>query len=252
MNKPSLALICLAVAAATTSTLAEDHASHWGYQGHAGADHWADLDPGFKTCKLGKHQSPIDIDTKKVEKAAAGKPIAFGYTAGTGDVVNNGHTIQVNLPASGGVALDGAEYKLLQFHFHTPSEEKIDGHNYPLVAHLVHKSAQGQLAVVAVLFKVGKANAVLKPVLDNLPAKAGATRALAAPIDVAALLPADHAYYAFSGSLTTPPCSEEVRWHVLKTPVELSKAQLAQFRKLYPMNARPVQPLNDRKVQLVP
>ena len=166
-------------------------------------------------------------------------------------MVNNGHTIQVNLPAAGAVTLDGVEYKLLQFHFHTPSEEKIDGKAYPLVAHLVHKNAQGQLAVVAVLFRVGKENTALKPVFEHLPTKESETFKLGLDINSADLLPANRAYYAFMGSLTTPPCSEEVRWQVLKTPVELSASQLAAFRRLYQMNARPVQPLNGRKVLAV-
>jgi carbonic anhydrase len=221
---------------------------HWAYSGHADAAHWAELDEGFKTCKLGKAQSPIDIVTKKAEKSADARPIAFAYTAGAAEIVNNGHTVQVNLPAGGAVSLAGTEYKLLQFHFHTPSEEKIDGKNYPLVAHLVHRDAQGQLAVVGVLFKLGRENAALKPVFAQLPAREGEARTLDAGFDATQLLPKTHGYYAFSGSLTTPPCSEEVRWQVLKTPVELSSAQLASFRKLYPMNARPVQPLNGRKV----
>jgi len=241
-------LLTTCAAGATSLGWAEGKA-HWSYQGHGSAAHWAELDPGFTTCKLGKHQSPIDLQTKKVEKSATANPIGFAYASGPGEVVNNGHTVQVNLPAAGAVTLDGTEYKLLQFHFHTPSEEKIDGKAYPLVAHLVHKNAQGQLAVVAVLFKTGKQNATLKPVFDKLPAKQGETAPLDA-INPADLLPADRAYYAFMGSLTTPPCSEEVRWQVLKAPVEISAAQLASFKKLYAMNARPVQPLNGRKVVL--
>lgn len=244
--------LLLSAACVLAAPLAQAEGAHWGYSGHGGPKEWAALDEGFKTCKLGKLQSPINIETRKVEKAADGKPIGFAYTSGSGEVVNNGHTIQINLPASGAITLDGTEYKLLQFHFHTPSEEKMDGKNYPLVAHLVHKSAQGQLAVVGVLFKAGKENAALKPVFAALPAKSGETAKLDTPFDAAALLPADHAYYAFMGSLTTPPCSEEVHWQVLKTPVELSNAQLASFRKLYAMNARPVQPLNGRKVVLNP
>jgi carbonic anhydrase len=252
MNKPSLALICLALAAAASTALAEGHGPHWGYQGHGGAAHWAELDPAFQACKLGKHQSPINIQTKKVDAAGADvKPLTFTYIPGAGEVLNNGHTIQVNLAAGGAISLDGTEYKLLQFHFHTPSEERVDGRAYPLVAHLVHKSADGRLAVVAVLFKQGRENAVLKPVFTQLPAKEGGKAELASAFDPAALLPAERAYYAFAGSLTTPPCSEEVRWQVLKTPVEVSAGQLAAFRKLYAMNARPVQPLNDRHVTLV-
>jgi len=250
-STPSL-LAALMACSLSFSAQAEGAKPHWSYQGHGAAAHWAELDPSFETCKVGKHQSPIDIVTKKVAPGAAdAKPLAFAYTVGAGEVVNNGHTIQVNLPASGAITLDGTEYKLLQFHFHTPSEEKIDGRAYPLVAHLVHKSAEGKLAVVAVLFKQGRENAALRPVFAKFPAKEGDKRALDGTLDVTALLPADHGYYAFAGSLTTPPCSEEVRWQVLKTPVDISSAQLASFRKLYAMNARPVQPLNGRPVVLV-
>jgi len=251
MKKP-LTLIAAALALGTTLAAHAEGTPHWTYDGHGGAAHWAELDKSFETCKLGRHQSPIDIVTKGVKPAAGDvKPVAFAYAAGAGEVVNNGHTIQVNLPASGAITLDGTEYKLLQFHFHTPSEEKVDGKAYPLVAHLVHKSAEGKLAVVAVLFKQGRENATLKPVFARLPAKEGDKVALEGTIDVGALLPADHAYFSFPGSLTTPPCSEEVRWQVLKTPVEISGTQLAAFRKLYRMNARPVQPLNERQVVLV-
>lgn len=250
--KTTLTLIAALTLGATLTARAEGTPAHWSYAEHGGAAQWAELDKSFETCKLGKNQSPIDIVTKGVKPAAADvKPVSFAYTAGAGEVVNNGHTIQVNLPASGSITLDGTEYKLLQFHFHTPSEEKVDGKAYPLVAHLVHKSAEGKLAVVAVLFKQGKENATLKPVFAKLPAKEGDKVALEGTLDVGALLPVDHAYFSFPGSLTTPPCSEEVRWQVLKTPVEISGAQLAAFRKLYKMNARPVQPLNDRQVLLV-
>lgn len=243
-------LLAAAFAAALAIPLASaDQHAHWSYEQHGGADHWADLDDGFKTCRLGQAQSPIDIETGKVEKADL-KPIGFAYSAGTAEMINNGHTIQVNLPAGGTATIDGVEYKLLQFHFHTPSEEKVDGKAYPLVAHLVHKSAEGKLAVVAVLFKQGKENAALKPVFADLPAGEGETKALGKAFDAAGLLPSNTAYYAFMGSLTTPPCSEEVRWQVLKTPVELSASQLAAFRKLYKMNARPVQPLNGRVVRI--
>lgn len=247
-------LFAAACALATTPFAASlafaEGTPHWSYQGHGNAARWAELDESFQTCKLGKFQSPIDVKTQAVEKSAEGKPIDFAYTAGAGEVVNNGHTVQVNLPAGGAASIGGVEYKLLQFHFHTPSEEKVDGKPYPLVAHLVHKNAQGQLAVVAVLFKVGKENAALKPVFAKLPAKQGDSLALEA-INLTDLLPADPSYYAFMGSLTTPPCSEDVRWQVLKTPVTVSASQLATFRKLYKMNARPVQPLNGRKVLLV-
>ncbi|NSX18111.1 carbonic anhydrase family protein [Cupriavidus taiwanensis] len=245
-TKLPLFMVCAALLA-PAAWAGNDH-PHWSYTGPTGTSHWAELDQAYQTCALGKHQSPIDIRTGKARRADL-KPIGFGYAAAPGTVVNNGHTVQINLPAAGQIDLDGVPYKLLQFHFHTPSEEKINGKTYPLVAHLVHQNAEGKLAVVAVLFKSGRENAALKPVFASLPAHAGESRELPAPLDVAALLPAQQAYWSFTGSLTTPPCSEDVRWQVLKTPVEVSPAQLAAFRKLYPMNARPVQPLNGRTVQ---
>jgi carbonic anhydrase len=138
-------------------------------------------------------------------------------------------------------------YALLQFHFHTPSEETIAGMAMPMVAHLVHKSVEGQLAVVAVLFKEGTENPALANVFVALPAEGG-THRLTNRFDPSRILPDKRGYYAFEGSLTTPPCSENVRWQVLKEPLEVSGEQLAAFRKLYPMNARPTQPLNGREV----
>lgn len=229
---------------AVAAQAAEAHA-HWQYSGKDGAAHWGDLEQDFATCKLGKEQSPVDI--RGATKAKL-DPIGFHYVSSTAEEVNNGHTVQVDVASGGSIKLADGEYKLVQFHFHTPSEEKINGKRYPLVVHLVHKNAEGKLAVVAVLFKEGKENAALKAVFDNLPAEAGARKVLEGGIDPQAILPAKHAYYAYNGSLTTPPCSEDVRWQVLKTTSEVSKQQLAAFRKLYPMNARPVQPLNGRKV----
>lgn len=242
----SLSLLALAGALyASGAARAGDHA-HWEYKGHAGASHWGELDKAFETCKLGTEQSPIDIRAAK--KSGELPAIGFGYTAGDAEVVNNGHTIQVNLPAGGTVKLASGDYKLLQFHFHTPSEEKVNGQAYPLVAHLVHKNDAGELAVVGVLFREGKENAALAKVFAAMPKEEGGKAALDGGFDAAALLPKTQTYWAFKGSLTTPPCSEGVKWQVLQTPVELSKAQLATFRKLYPMNARPVQPLNGRIV----
>ena len=242
-------LLTAALLAAAPVWAADHHHAHWSYSGKTGAKHWGAMEEGFKTCAIGKAQSPINIVAKQAEKGGL-KPLELAYASSAGEIVNNGHTIQVNLANAGSLTLDGAAYRLLQFHFHSPSEEQINGKHFPLVAHFVHKSEAGQLAVVGVLFKVGKENAALKEVFANLPAKEGDKQALTANLDPAAVLPENRAYYGFMGSLTTPPCSEEVRWHVLKTPVEVSKAQLKAFTKLYKMNARPVQPLHGRKVQV--
>lgn len=227
---------------------AADQPPHWEYTGQLGAEHWGEIDANFLKCKDGKNQSPINIIAKDAGKAAL-KPIKFSYASGKADVVNTGHTVQVNLAKGGEAAFDGAKYQLLQFHFHTPSEEKVNGRTYPLVAHLVHKNTEGKLAVVAVLFEEGAENAALKEIFNNMPTTAGDTKTLPANFNITKLLPAKQTYYAFTGSLTTPPCSEEVRWQVLKDSVTLSTAQLESFQKLYAMNARPVQPMNGRKVQ---
>lgn len=220
--------------------------AHWEYEGKHGPAAWGEMDSGFATCKLGKEQSPIDI--RNAQKGALA-PLAFGYTPSGAEVVNNGHTIQVNLTDAGVLTLDGVPYKLVQFHFHTPSEERINGKTYPMVAHLVHKNADGKLAVVGIMLKEGKPNTALKAVFDNLPHTEGAKKTLEGNFNVADMLPVEQGYYKYIGSLTTPPCSEGVRWQVLKQPIEVSKAQINAFRKLYKLNARPVQPLNGRKVE---
>ena len=167
-------LVCVAALAATAcSAWADDKhgaAPHWSYSGPQGAEKWGDLQNDFATCKLGKKQSPIDIKGATMGNLPA---IAFNYGQGAAEVVNNGHTIQVNLVAGGDAKVASGGYKLLQFHFHTPSEELVNGKHYPLVAHLVHRNDAGKLAVVAVLFKEGKPNAALEKVFAAMPAKEG-------------------------------------------------------------------------------
>ena len=242
-----LKLLVASLAVVISFPIFAEGSPHWGYGDKNGAEHWAELDPGFAACKMGKEQSPIDIHTTEVKPSKLG-PIGFNYATGAAEVTNNGHAIQVNVPVGSTISLDGGDYSLVQFHFHATSEEQINDKNFPLGAHFVHKSAEGKLAVVTVLFKIGKENAALKPVFDTMPIKEGEVAKLDS-LNPADVLPAERTYYAFEGSLTTPPCSEGVRWRVLKEPVELSESQLAAFRKLYPMNARPIQPLNGREVR---
>jgi len=242
-----LKLLVASLAVAISFPIFAKGSPHWGYGDKNGAEHWAELDPGFAACKMGKEQSPIDIRTTVVKPSKLGL-IGFNYATGAAEVTNNGHAIQVNVPVGSTITLDGVDYSLVQFHFHATSEEQINGKNFPLGAHFVHKNTEGKLAVVAVLFKIGKENAALKPVFDAMPSKEGEVAKLDS-LNPAVVLPAERTYYAFEGSLTTPPCSEGVQWRVLKDPVELSESQLAAFRKLYPMNARPVQPLNGREVR---
>lgn len=226
---------------------AQAEGKHWSYGGHGGPAQWGELDQAFATCKLGKFQSPIDI---RDAKAADLPAIKFDYKPAPLKVIDNGHTIQVNYAPGSSIDVGGTRYELLQFHFHKPSEEKIDGKSHAMVAHLVHKGADGKLAVVAVLLDKGGANPTINAIWKNLPKqKQKETLVGNVTVDAAKLLPADRGYYAFQGSLTTPPCSEEVRWLVLKTPVKIAESEITAFGKLYPMNARPTQPLNGRAIE---
>lgn len=236
------------LAAHGTVLPAQEH-PHWSYEGATGPDHWAELEKDYAPCKLGKEQSPIDIRETKRAKLA---PIVFAYAQGPAEIVNNGHTVQVTPSSGGAIKVGATEYRLLQFHFHAPSEERIAGKAHAMVAHFVHKSAEGKLAVVAVLLDAGAENPAWKQIFDNLPAKEGETRPLQGGVEPARLLPAGRGYYRFMGSLTTPPCTEGVRWFVLKESVSISEAELAAFQKLYPHNARPVQPTNGRPIEESP
>jgi carbonic anhydrase len=246
MKITKLLLTLLVSIGCGTSFAAGGH-GHWSYDGKAGPSHWGDISEEFKTCKIGKSQSPLDIDTKLVKKSNAGQ-VKVNYKSGVAELVNNGHTIQVNLADGGSANLGGKEYKILQFHFHTPSEEKIDGKAYPINAHLVHKSADGKLGVIGIFFKEGKENAPLKDIFSNLP-KSESKVTLKNKFNAADILPSSSSNYSYSGSLTTPPCSEEVSFFIMRTPIEMSAAQLGSFKKVFNMNARPVQPLNGRTIQ---
>jgi len=251
----SIVSFCLSAAFCTLPVYAqENHSKHqgqevqWGYKGPGKPKNWGKLKDEYRSCDQSKEQSPIHIKTANVTKAAL-PALGFDYTASPAEIVNNGHTIQVNVNNGGALKIGADEYKFTQIHFHTPSEEKINGKNYPMVAHFVHKNEAGKLAVVAVLMKRGLKNDALAPIFSNMPSKKGETAKLET-INVKDILPTEQKYYAYMGSLTTPPCSDGVRWQVLKTPIELSFAQLKTFKKLYPKNARPVQPLNGRSIQM--
>ncbi len=226
---------------------AKQHAHiHWDYEGEGGPDNWAKIDPKNTTCAVGKRQSPIDIrDGIKVDL----DPIKFNYRPSNFRVVDNGHTIQVDLGDSS-INLTGKNYELVQFHFHRPSEEKINGQRFDMVAHLVHRSDEGQLAVVAVLLERGSENPFIQTVWNNLPLeKKTSVTPPNTLLDLSTLLPSTRSYYTYMGSLTTPPCTEEVLWLVMKQPVQVSQEQINIFSRLYRNNARPIQPGNGRLVK---
>jgi carbonic anhydrase len=226
---------------------AQHHPEHaWDYSDTLGPSHWGDLKPEFATCKTGHRQSPIDIRNPQPVDLP---PITFDYKPSTLHIIDNGHTIMVNYQPGSSISVGGKKYDLKQFHFHRPSEEKINGKGYAMVVHLVHADQDGKLAVVAVLLEEGKDNPLVRELWNDLPKEKEKEEFLNnVEIDATRILPADRGYYTFSGSLTTPPCSEDVTWFVLKTPVTVSAAEIEQFSKLYRNDARPTQPLYNRVV----
>lgn len=217
---------------------------HWGYEGKAGPENWGELSTDFATCHNGKFQSPVDINNV-LEAKLPPLDLIFKNTSET--LVNNGHTIQVTAKSEDEFSLDGETFQLVQYHFHTPSENHINGKSFPLEAHFVHATKEGAVAVVAVMFEVGKENSALNPILDAIPSELNKEVSLKKQIDFKELFPTAHGYYRFSGSLTTPPCTEGIRWLVMSDPVTLSATQLDKFRNaLKHSNNRPVQPLNGR------
>jgi carbonic anhydrase len=242
------ALACGLALCATLPARADAGPPHWSYSGETGPSYWESEDAAYATCGIGKRQSPVDIENTVVTDLPA---LKFGYKATPLNVTDTGHTFQINAASgSGGLDVGGQHYDFVQVHFHEPSEEIVHGKRYAMVAHIVHKNAKGELAVVAVLIQVGKSNAFLKPIFDNFPAKGTVEDDVPGKtIDLGSFLPAHHGYYTFDGSLTTPPCSENVRWFVLKTPVEASEAQVQQFRARYTHDNRPTQPLNGRTIK---
>lgn len=224
----------------------ENHEVTWSYTGEIGPAQWGDLSPAFAACKLGESQSPIDLsDAPNVRP----HELEFRYAPAPLEIVNNGHTIQVNYSSGSTLIAGGKEYALVQFHFHRLSEHTVSGQPADMELHLVHQDAAGGLAVVGVLLNSGRHNQALEQVWAHMPTAADDKQLVAGTtINAADLLPANLSYFSYVGSLTTPPCSEGVRWFVLRNVVGLSPAQLDQFAALYPDNARPVQPLNGRAI----
>jgi carbonic anhydrase len=225
---------------------ARGRAADWSYDGSAGPQAWARLDPAFAKCASGQRQSPID---NRGGIALDLDPLQFDYRPSRFSVVDNGHTVQVDLAPGNFSETMGRRYALRQFHFHRPSEERIDGRRFEMVVHLVHESDDGRLAMVAVLLDRGAAQPLLQTVWNNLPLEKGEPLSARPLIDLNQLLPDDRRYYTYMGSMTTPPCSEGVLWIVMQQPVPVSPTQIDIFSRLYPMNARPVQDAAGRMIK---
>lgn len=219
-------------------------AAHWTY---AAQDAWREASPEAAACAVGGRQSPINLyDQPHVDAP----DLTLAYAGVEGAFFNNGHTLQIALPQGLAMNVGGETYGLVQAHFHAPGEHHVDGETFGLELHLVHKTAAGKLGVLGVLFREGKENPALAALWARIPGGVGEDKGARVYFDPAAFLPADRAYYAYDGSLTTPPCSEGVRWRVLRAPVEASAAQIAAFREVVGENARELQPINGRLVSL--
>ena len=220
--------------------------THWSYEGESGPANWSKINVDWAKCGNGNRQSPIDIrDGMKVEL----EQISFDYHPSSFSVVDNGHTVQVGVSGGNYITVQNRMFELQQFHFHRPSEERINGKAFEMVVHLVHRDAEGRLAVLALLLERGAPQATIQTVWNNLPLEKFETMQPTILLDPAEMLPARRDYYTYMGSMTSPPCSEGVLWLVMKQPVQASPAQMALFSRLYPLNARPVQAGNGRIIK---
>ncbi len=245
MMKKTLLAVFLSTLFVVSAINCTDTHKHWGYEGSTGPAHWGSLDPTFSECALGDAQTPIDIN--KTYKAALDN-LEFSYKKTPLKIINNGHSIQVNYGPGSTLVVDGKTYNLLQFHFHSPSENKVQGNFYDMEMHLVHKNDGNEIAVVGLFLKKGKPNSTIQAIWKNLPKKKNKEKVVKKiTINVSDLLPENRAYYHFYGSLTTPPCSENVNWSILKTPVEVSEKQIKKFQSIMKHDTnRPVQPIKSR------
>jgi len=249
---------------ASKSSAVDDHKVHWSYVDGAGSpEKWGSLDKANVACSAGKTQSPININSDRILKVDL-PSLEFLYKPSPLSIIDNGHTVMVKYGEGSNLIVDGRQYRLLQFHFHKPSEEAINGERTDMVVHLVHQHFDGSLAVVGVLmstkppstgkkmFSSGdspKENTLISTLWSNVPLIKNQMSDLALTIDANQLLPADRGYFTFMGSLTTPPCTENVLWIVMKNPIYVSTAQVKNFENLYPMNARPLQARGDRVIK---
>lgn len=235
-----------AVAAAAPPPAPKFFSNTWSYEGETGPANWGKINPAWAKCGSGNRQSPIDIrDGMKVEL----EQITFDYHPSTFNVTDNGHTVQVMVGSGNFLTVQNRMYELIQFHFHRPSEERINGKGYEMVVHLVHKDGEGRIAMLALLLERGKPQPVIQTVWNNLPLEKLETLAPSVVLDPMDLLPVRRDYFTFMGSMTTPPCQEGVLWLVMKEPIQASPAQLALFSRLYPLNSRPIQPGSGRIIK---
>ena len=244
-----LSVLFILVGIATISACKKHEKSHWSYEGDEGPSHWGELKEEFATCKTGSMQSPVDI-AGTAETSEEGPKVS--YVPKSFSVIDNGHTIQANIEEGNFITLEGKKYSLKQIHFHSPSENQLRGKAFPLEGHLVHKAEDGSLSVIAIFFDTMadvKENPVLNNIWGNVPSeKEKDVKVEGEMLDLVKLFPEEGSMFRFEGSLTTPPCSEGVKWNVFESAVKIPESQIDSFKKHYNHNARPVQDLHERKL----
>lgn len=241
--KKTILATAMMVALGSTAAFAGE-AGAWGYEGESA--NWGALDAKNVACDEGRLQSPFDIKASFKTSLPA---IVFNYQPTELNVKKNSHGVTVSMKGNQKMSVAGDEYKLLQYHFHAPSEYHLNGKSFPMAVHLVHQRVRdGALGVVGVFIEQGEKNAVIDSIWSNLPKGDGEAKVEGVNLNPADLLPDTHRYIRFSGSLTTPPCSEGVNWHVMETPIQASAEQIEAFKGIVKNNARPLQPTNNRLI----
>lgn len=244
--KARKAAVAKAEADAKPVVLPPAHGTQWSYEGELGPANWSKINVDWAKCGSGTRQAPIDLrDGMKVDL----EQIAFDYHPSSFNVIDNGHTVLVTVGSGNYITVANRTFELQQFHFHRPSEERVNGRSFEMVVHLVHKDAEGKQAILALLLERGKPQNVIQTIWNNLPLEKNTLVQPAIVLDPGELLPAKRGYYTYMGSMTEPPCSEEVLWMVMKEPVQASPEQMALFSRLYPLNARPTQPTSGRIIK---
>ncbi|GEO96385.1 carbonic anhydrase [Kocuria turfanensis] len=230
---------------ATASPPQGGASGEWSYEGASGPQHWGELDDEFTTCSTGTAQSPIDVPSNA---PLSSSPTTLDYTVADFQARDTGHTVELHALSPQRITVDGTQYTFKQMHYHAPSEHTVGGTSYEAEFHFVHQSDDDALAVIGVLATAGKDNAAWSPVIDAVPATRGGNSPEVTGLTLTSLLPDSLGHYAYDGSLTTPPCSEGVRWLLLQTPIELSTGQIEDLRSVHSGNNRPTRPLNNRKI----
>ena len=220
-------------------------AAHWSYEGASGPDHWGELDAADKICGIGTQQSPIDVVAPIPARLP---PLVFGWSTTPDTIVNNGHTIRLDFAPGSTLVTSSDRYTLVQFHFHHPAEHLIAGKRSAMELHFVHTNAAGNAAAVGVMMVPGKANAMFHKIVQTMPSALLLSVKAYICIFLFVLLPGERSYFRYAGSLTIPPCGENIEWSLLRAPIEVAEADIAAFAKLYAMNARPLQKDNRRYV----